>query len=188
MNHKSTLAFFFLLFVSFLHAEEKRPNFADIPFGSSRDEVKKILLSKNYVFSTSVENLKENHLKFTGKVTNVKSTIYAVFNEDGKLVKTLVCLSTEDKDAIKKFRSLRKSLTKKYGKPDRDIVDSFLSPYRKGDGYAEQAVKVGKGFFISSFGHVFLDVTEDLIVTIAYESVLWPKELDRRKKVENEDL
>lgn len=186
MNKKFTSALLFILITSFLHAEDKRPNFADMPFGSSRDEVKKMLSSKGYVFS---KNLKHQDLLFTGEVASVKAQIGVVFNEDGKLVRTVVILLTEDKNAIAKFRSLRESLIKKYGKPKDDTVDVFLSPYEKGDGYAEQAVKLGKGLFLTQFkGDVSLYVTEGLAVRIEYNGVLWEKESERRQNTANEDL
>jgi hypothetical protein len=80
-------------------------------------------------------------------------------------------------------------LVKKYGEPTQDFA-FFQRPYFEGDGYEEQAIRLGKGHFSCYWtppkdskvrgDTLALNLTERLTVKITYESSNWGEEAERR--------
>lgn len=77
---------------------------------------------------------------------------------------------------------MKEILIKKYGELTKDYA-FFQSPYREGDGYEEQAIRVGKGHFAAFWSSQGLGVmiSDRLTVRVLYESASWDAELERRK-------
>lgn len=165
-----------------VHAQEAKPTpetttFADMKWGTPIAEVKRILSSKG--FTTNIDD--EGDLRFEGTLMSVKSVGFALMTE-GKLSKVIVNLATPEKDARKTYTDMKEVLTKKYGEPSK-CFEYFSRPYYEGDGYEEQAIRVGKGVFACFWNEqlISVEITDKLIVRIAYESQSWSQEADRRK-------
>ena len=69
------------------------------------------------------------------------------------------------------YQSFKKSYTNKYGKPES--YEFFSSPYKEGDGYELQAVRLDKcnysSFFKLDAGTIWLTISEDENVDVHYE-------------------
>lgn len=103
----------------------------------------------------------------------------------------MVIVVTPDHKAISTYDELSKTLEEKYGKPS-DRYRHFTTPYFEGDGYEQQAIRLGKGLLASYWiggegsqkekvGALGLSVTEKLTVLISYESAEWKRESDKRR-------
>jgi hypothetical protein len=160
--------------------------FADMKWGIPIAEAKQILMSEG--FKVSVDE--DGDLKFDGTLLDTKAGGFALF-AGGKLSKVIVILVTRDQDARKTYSDMKEVLTKKYGPPTNDYA-FFTKPYYEGDGYEEQAIRLGKGKFAcywlnapkgstSEGDSLGLKITERLTVEIDYESPWWGSEADRRK-------
>lgn len=175
--------------VACLAAAEPRPCFANLVWGNTSLQVKAHLGDKGYELNESDKSSIGPLLFFKGSVANEDAIIACFFSASDQLLKVLVRLTTADDAAINKFRSLQTSLGKKYGKPKSQYVDEFLSPYEKGDGYAEQAVKMGKGFYNIFWANgVALAVTKTLDVDVTYEGPNWEEAVKKARKESEDDL
>jgi hypothetical protein len=158
------------------------PAFADAKWGSTRPEVRKRIEAAGFVFQTED---KDGDLLFGGAVLGVDTDVLCFFAND-QLVKVHVRLKTADSKAVSTYRDMVEVLTKKFGRPQIKLED-FRSPYYKGDGFEEQAIRSGKATFASgwgaegSSGGVVIDIGEQLVVDITYESSQWGAEAQRRR-------
>ena len=165
-----------LLFFSSLSFAEA-PTFADIRWGASKDDVRKQLVTKG--FTPGVVD-KDCDFKFEGTLVGYKAQGLAFFGND-KLVKFIIRIITPDKDAIKTYRAMKDVLSNKYGSPDNQ-AEYFKKPYYDGDGYEEQALKLGKATFMAIWGKsLMLEIHESLTVQVLYESDAWSEESAKRK-------
>lgn len=166
-----------LLLSASLSAYAEAPTFADIRWGASKDDVRKQLVSKG--FTPGVVD-KDGDFKFEGALIGYKTQGLAFFAND-KIVKVLVRIITPDKEVISTYRSMKDVLSKKYGSPDNEY-EFFKKPYYAGDGYEEQALRLGKATFASVWGKsLMLQIHETLTVQVVYESDAWSEEGDKRK-------
>ena len=166
---------FFLLFISSASMAES-PIFADIQWGTSKEEVRKQLTVKG--FSPGALD-KDGDFKFKGSLLGYNMQGLALFS-DNKVVKIIVRIITPDNKAIDTYRSMKGILTDKYGKPEEDF-NFFKKPYYEGDGYEEQAIRLGKATFASFWPGIMLEINEMLTVQVIYESDAWKAELKKRK-------
>jgi len=155
--------------------------FADMPWGASKAEVTKKLAAKGYA---NIKTDKDGDLSFEGSLVGNKAIGIALF-ANNSLVKVVIDLVTQDRKAIGTYEDMKEMLTKKYGQP-RSSLKHFMNPYYEGDGYEEQAIRLGKGSFSSLWGKagvggMVLEITENLTVEITYESAAWPQESDKRR-------
>lgn len=152
------------------------PVFADMKWGTPSTEVRQALTTKGFKVTVAGEG----DLKFEGRILNIDAIGMALMAE-GKLSKVTVFLVTSDRQARRTYDDMKEVLMKKYGEPSK-CYEFFSSPYREGDGYEEQAIRVGKGTFACFWqSKLSVEITDRLTVRIAYESESWSKELDRRK-------
>lgn len=159
------------------HAEAPM-NFADIPWGSSQQEVTKKF--KSLGFKAGPPD-KDNDIRYDGGTLIGTKAIAFAFFSDAKLAKITIALLPQNHKSISTYEEMKEILIKKYGPPDVNF-EEFQSPYYKGDGYEEQAIRLGKGTFFSSWkSRVAVTINENLAVAIMYESPSWPQESDRRK-------
>jgi len=199
----------FDFFIIYLQEDEKNLlnqrlnesyHFAKIPWGSSPEKVKEVL-GKKYSLKTEMEG----DLLFSGTILGTDATIYTFFNNDKKLVKVVVSLEPAEGKVIDTYDEIKEILISKYGPPDK-VYEFFEDPYKEGDGYEEQAIKLNKGHFAcfwpsakdSSLLALQISSTPlktDLIsaiyvltVDVIYESKDWGEESDRRIKEESSDF
>jgi hypothetical protein len=100
--------------------------------------------------------------------------------------------NTQEGAAIQRYIEMKGLLTRKYGRPTW-IDERFDAPYYAGDGYEEQAVRVGKGHFYSSWIHplshrLYVGLTPGLALGVTYESPRSQAESDQRETRGIDDL
>ena len=170
---------FFLLFISSASMAES-PTFADIQWGASKEEVRKQLTVKG--FSPGALD-KDGDFKFEGSLLGYKTQGLALFS-DSKVAKIVVRILTPNNKAIDTYGSMKGILADKYGKPEKDFK-FFIKPYYEGDGYEEQAIRLGKATFASFWPGILLEINEVLTVQVNYESDAWEAEVKKRKASAN---
>lgn len=97
-------------------------------------------------------------------------------------MKVVVLWLTPDEDANDFFRQMRETLITKYGPPDFDH-EIYESPYEKGDGYRDTAIRLGKARIAAIWNWpgrpsaepsgLSLTVTKALAVSSHYEPPEW---------------
>ena len=171
-----------LAVASGLNAQAYR--FADIPWGSTAETVKNMMAAQRLEF---VRADSDGDYAFKGTLAGYPALVWALM-ADGKLVKVAVHLATPDHKAREAFKSMKQTLTVKYGLPSADY-ESYETPYQDGDGFEDQAIRLGKGHFLSVWttvtgadtSNLGLQISETLTVVISYESPRWDTEADRRR-------
>jgi hypothetical protein len=160
--------------------------FSEMQWGMTRAEVTAALGRAGF---PNVRPDKDNDLRFEGgTLLGHKAGGFAMFSSD-RLVKVQVFLLTPDNKARETFTRLREALQEKYGAPTR-AFQLFTKPYFEGDGYEEQALRLGKARFSAfwlgeaSKQALWLQITEKLAVVVNYESAEWKEESVRRQKQE----
>jgi hypothetical protein len=162
-------------------ADDRAFNFAGIPWGTSAAETIKLLGEKGF---TKVAKDKDGDYTFEGELLGFKSNGVAVIGDVG-LVKIIVRLVTPDRKAREVYGEMKKTLTTKYGEPT--AYEYFTKPYYEGDGYEDQAIRLGKGKFVSFWSNsttnegLMLDISDLLTVDFTYESPFWSQEAKKRK-------
>ena len=159
--------------------------FAGIPWGASVETVRAKMAEAGYVFEKMDA---DGDLAFNGTVLANKAIIFALlFN--GKLSKISVILVTPDQTAIRTYDEMLGVLKAKYGKPSHEFR-FFEKPYFDGDGYPEQAIRRGKGHFLSAWESgkgspeataLTVSISEKLVVRVSYEGPDWKVAADQRK-------
>lgn len=174
---KIVLAAFAILVAVNVHAAFV---FSDIPWNSSSDSVVKRLKSAGF---KQIKRDKQGDYAFRGNLLNHDATGVAMFAQ-GRLVKVMVMLSTADEMARETYTQIREVLVGKYGRPVRTLA-SFVEPFHEGDGYEAEAIRSGKGIFLTQWSdsgqQLLVNITSGLAVAVTYESQDWPAELERRK-------
>ncbi len=100
---------------------------------------------------------------------------------NNKLAKVWIRVLTEDPDARAKFQTIVGLLRGKYGAPTAECED-YTTPYYDGDGFEDQAIKVGKADFSAMWGtQLLVQISRSLTVDISYESEAWQAESNRRQ-------
>ena len=158
--------------------------FADIPWGSTGETVKKMMATQGLVF---VQMDSDGDYSFKGTLAQYRAVVWGLMS-GGKLAKVTVSLITPDNKAREEFKNMKGVLTTKYGAPSGSY-EFYEKPYEEGDGYEDQAIRLGKGHFFTFWRTVSgtdtstlgLQIGEKLTVVIGYESPQWPAELERRK-------
>jgi len=169
--------------------------FAKLPWGANPEKVK-MVLRKKYKLTDELNG----DLLYSGTILGNDVLIRTFFNKNKKLVKVRVVLEPSEGKVIDTYNEFKEILTEKYG-PPKDVYEYFDEPYRKGDGFEEQAIKLGKGHFACFWPHandssnlalyvdyVDVDWGRELIIIISYESKDWGEEYKRRKDKETSDF
>ncbi len=163
---------------------EESYNFADMEWGLPSAEVRQILDSKGFKVSADTDG----DLKFEGALLSTEVVGWALLARD-KLAAVTVNFITRDQDARRTYADMRDVLAKKYGTPSNNFK-FFRKPYYDGDGYEDQAIKLGKATFACYWvgsekgkeGDLAINITEQLTVEIRYEAPFWAQEAARRKE------
>jgi len=164
--------------------------FGGIPFGETVADTRSMMAVKGYTFS---ERTAAGNDRFLGRILDTKTDIIAFYDDTSHLAKFLVNIETADDDARQVFNQLHTQLIAKYGDPRSDY-HFFSSPYTDGDGYANSAIKLGKGTFSTYWPQpdgtdmVWLEITKQLTVEVGYEGPTWDAYVDRRRANGSKDL
>ena len=158
--------------------------FANIPWGSNGAAIKQLLADQGMNF---VEVDTDGDYKFKGTLSGYEAVVWGLMSSSG-VAKFSVTLFTPDEKARQAYRDMKGMLTTKYGAP-AELVETFDSPFREGDGREEQAIREDKGHFLVLWrqrvgpdtSYLGLQITEKLNLFLAYESPKWSAELDRRR-------
>lgn len=176
---KNIIFILFLLFTS-ITANAQQAIFADLKWGSTRTEVTKQLPSKGF---PSIKTDEDGDLQFEGMLLGQKTIGFAIFTKQG-LQKVQLTMLTPDHKVISIYRDLKKTLINKYGTPS-NTYEYFKKPYYEGDGYEEQALRLGKARFSAFWNKdMYIEITEKLNIRITYESENWDDESKKRKAQE----
>jgi hypothetical protein len=190
---KQTFSAIVLLLAAAVSASAQQSiQFANLPWGATRAETKRSLVDSGFVFE-KLDN--DGDLMFSGTIPNLgeRAVVVAYFAPDDNLVKVDVNIAPPDHRVLEVYRSVKESLTELYGEPTRQ-VERFSYPYANvaGDvGREITAIRDGKAIIASLWGGhppqdgLALDVTDQLLDRISYESAQWSAELARRKKLAN---
>ncbi len=154
--------------------------FSDIPWNTQAQSVMKKLKDAGF---KQIRKDKQGDITFRGTLLGHDAAGMAMFAE-GRLAKVLVMLSTPDEMAREGYTQVRDVLITKYGQPAHTTV-TFLEPFHQGDGYEAEAIRSGKGIFVTQWNEdgeqLILNITSSLAVAVTYESPDWAAELERRK-------
>ena len=182
-----------LLFAAAQSASAEQPiQFANLPWGVTRAETKQSLVDEGFTFEKLDD---DGDLMFSGIIPTLgeRAVVVAYFAPDDKLVKVDVNIAPPDRRVLEVYRSVKESLTELYGQPTRE-VERFSYPYANvaGDvGREITAIRDGKAMIACLWGGhppqdgLALDVTDQLLARVSYESARWSEELARRKKLAN---
>lgn len=167
--------------------------FWGIPFGSSRQEVKKMMQDKKSVLSKEKETsmVWTTPTKFAGFDTKI---VHLFFTDEGEFSKGIVLIPVEsEKDIFIRYEEAKDLITRKYGDPETDI-EHFEPPYKKGDGNEAYAIKMGRCMY-ASFWNAGKDVSvmamilDPTSMAISYEhNDLNKKALEQDADKRSEDL
>lgn len=189
------LALYTVLFLSIfglvLEAAEAAPyQFAGIPSDASISEIKNLMEKAGFVFDKVDE---DGDLNFKGKLKNYPASAFVFMTANNAVVKIQISIATPDHVARTTYAELVDDLKKKYGKPTSEF-ELFTRPYYKGDGYEDQAIRLGKAKYAtfwtmeSAESNLGVQITDNLAVALGYEYPGWSAEYERRKALQREIL
>jgi hypothetical protein len=157
--------------------------FAGIEWGTPATTLTKVLAEKGF---KKIVKDKDGDYTFEGELLGYKALGIALMSEDLGVVKIMLRLVTPDNKVRDAYADMKETLSSKYGKPQQ-TYEFFASPYYDGDGYEEQAIRVGKGHFASFWTNddtnesLMVQISEQLTIDITYESAFWSAESKKRK-------
>lgn len=160
------------------------PTFADIPWGASAPEVVQAAATAGL---RMVAKDTDGDYEFTGTLFDTPAVVFAFMSPSSGLVKIQVRLATPGDAARGKYVEVVDSLALQYG--EAKGIELYKSPFQKGDGREAQAVRLGKGLLLASWGDdeqpgqaALVVRATGPVVGLDYESHDWTAELDRRKR------
>jgi hypothetical protein len=159
--------------------------FAGIPWRADRAIVTRSLSAKGFSLG-KVDAAGD--LVFVGELNDQRALVVAWMAEEG-LAKITVRLLTSEEDARKVYADTKRLLRRMHGEPETE-VESYQYPFNDGQhvGYENTAIRIGKGalaaFWKRGAAELYVKITTELKVDIAYESPFWPSEYERRKRRE----
>jgi len=171
---------------SLLIGQQQGLTFAGIPWGANTGAVRQGMTQQGLTFTNVDEDGDQN---FKGNLMGHSATAVALMNPAGQLVKTIVLIYVDDVKARQEYRDMKEVLTTKYGAPGK-CFEYFKSPYKEGDGYEEQAIKLSKAVFMCFWGDpshaarnasISLEITTKLNLRVEYEGPDWQSDFERRK-------
>jgi hypothetical protein len=176
-------------------AAERGVAFGDVPFGAGPDAVVTAMKALQFepLARDEADDLFPLDQRFAGRVKGQDALVTAYYDPSGHLEKMLISFLTADEDCVPFYRTMKKELFEKYGKPMLD-AEQWEFPYDKGGHVGQEhiALRVGKGLLASVWerddsgsteGGVTLRTADNVIVRLAYESSRWRGELTRRQKL-----
>jgi hypothetical protein len=168
-----------------LQAQTTTMSFAGLKWGSTRESVKQSLSPLGYAFTKLDE---DGDLDYTGELVGYPATMFFFFTPNDALVMVEIHIRTPNNKTRETYKEMKETLTEKYGQPSDDF-HFFQPPYFEGDGYEDQAFRLGKATFPSFWKHpgktgnemASLEITPALNLEVGYEAPGWHEELIRRK-------
>lgn len=168
--------------------------FADIPWGSTRAQVKQLLTGKGFVIGTENDGGKDTFefLAFSGMLLGHHISGGVMF-VDARCAKLALRIATPDEKAIPVYVELTRSLKAKYGEPTM-VRAEFTRPYELGDGYELQAIRLKKAKIFTAWrtnpgdeygNSLMVSITENLAVDVTYETPAWEKAFESLREKES---
>lgn len=186
----------FLLFVSVKSFSQTLDGFFGMKFGSSMDSIKKVMLSKpgcKFDTKNSTDDcLIFDGLKFAGR--DIGFMMFSFTNNKFHTSKVALISELESK-TVDLYKEIKAELNEKYFTTKSDY-EFYKSPYEKGDGYTESAIKLGKAEFSSywEFKNPFsttekniisLVIKPSLTILIGYQDGILINEVVSKSKEKN---
>ena len=165
--------------------------FANIPFGSTHAQVRHLTSLKGYVYD-SVDSTSTSDI-FKGTTDDVSSSVVAKFDNSNRLAKVIVILGTADSEVQDKYTEVHDQLINKYGTPNNDF-HFYSDPYFAGDGYEQQALRLGKASFSAywaqpnGYAQLSVEISTNLTVNVIYEGPSWHDYVQEHKANVSHDL
>lgn len=171
--------------VTFAQVNQPLDSFWGIKWDSNIQTVKEAVKNKGE-YELSIDD--KDTLLYSGTFGGGEARILFCFYKE-KLYTALVIYPYEANKAIEKYLEVKSQLIEKYGKPKID-VENFKSPYYRGDGLEERAIRINKAFFsahwfFSDKNEIFLTITPDLDVALKYTNKEAEEELVQAKQKKN---
>lgn len=151
---------------------QPKVTFQNLTFGEP-PQIVKTKLSK-----FKLEHDKGDIVSFKGEVGGEPALVYTSYTPKTKKLRNVgVYFTSGNKDSIylvkNRYERFVEILTKKYGAPT-DTFAFYSSPYEEGDGYELQAIRMGKGNFMSYWkledGIIACEIDKDLDIKVVYEN------------------
>jgi hypothetical protein len=145
---KTILIFSFLSILQILCFGQEQSNldgFSGINWNETLQNAEKIMTEKEFI----VVSKDNNDLMLKGKFAGENATIILSFFDE-KFYRAIVIYEYERNRALSKYNSYVSLMSERYGKPNESI-ERYISPYYKGDGYEEQAIRMNKGIVSSKW-------------------------------------
>lgn len=166
-------------------AGEIRYRFLDIPWASQASKTRAELTSHGFTVSATDQ---DGDMPFSGRILDHEVVGWALMSPTDGLTKIQIVFQTRNGVGYRDiYREVVNTLTQKYGNGEDHAW--FESPYEKGDGYEDTAIRVDKGHVFTTWAGLggdvatglIVDISKDLNIDVQYESSLWHKELERRR-------
>lgn len=150
--------------------DKELTGFWGIEWKTSRGEAKKIISNKgDYVLTEDAAD----GIAYKGKFGGVDATIVLYFFEN-QFYRGVVAYPYEENRAFSRYQTTKEQIIKKYGPPTK-VAEVFQKPYYKGDGYEEQAIRLNKGLYMSSWSFsnnntIYVAISNSLDTLLCYEN------------------
>lgn len=185
-----------LLLVSVNSFSQTLDGFFGMKFGSSKESIKKIMLEKpgcNFDTKHSTEDiLIFNGLKFAGR--DIQFMLFSFTNNKFHTSRVVLVSELESK-TVELYNEIKGELNEKYFTTKSDY-EFYKSPYEKGDGYTESAIKLGKAEFSAFWKFknpnspegqniISLEINPSLSISLGYQDGVLIKEVVSKTKEKN---
>ncbi|MBR5927478.1 MAG: hypothetical protein IKZ79_03405 [Spirochaetia bacterium] len=164
---------------------DKLLGFWGIKWGTSIEETKNIVKQKgSYIITEELPDA----IAYKGNFGGEDTSIFLYFF-DNKFYKGVVSYPYEENRVFSKYRVIKEQVSSKYGKPQKE-TELFLKPYYDGDGYEEQAVRVNKCIYYSTWNFsdqniIGLTISNKLHTLLFYKNTKMQEEADKKEKEKN---
>jgi len=193
-----TITLLVLMAIPIISYSQTLDGFFGFRFGCSMDSVKKEMLIKpgcSLIDKYSSENmLAFEGMKFAGR--DATYMIFGFINNKFHTGSVLISPNLKSK-IIELYSDIQGELNEKYYKTTK-VYENYTSPYEKGDGYYETAIKLGKADFSSFWkfvnpksnkedqkNSISLKITPTLNVSIKYQDGILIDEAVDKSKAKN---
>jgi hypothetical protein len=169
-------------------AEDDSYQFANLSWGADKEGVIS-KLSQNYTYLRDDE---DGDLAFTGSLAGESVSLIA-YMSNGSLARVIVAIDPDENEYLRTYKKFKSLLSDRYGRPVEDI-EFYNSPYEKGDGYEEQAIRLSKGFLMTEWSARGGDSTlaalstKAMSILVIYDTAEGEKEEGRRSAESASDL
>ncbi len=156
-------------------------SFLGIKFGTSIDSVKRIMLSKPGCLIDK-KNSDSTQLVFDGVKFAGRETVLMQFKFVNKRFHTGIAFIKPrlTSQTVELYNTIKGEVNEKYYTTSEDF-ETYKSPYEKGDGYTESAIKLGKAIFEAYWkskknsqtededNYICVEITDGLLIKISYQ-------------------